>query len=144
MDYPVGIRTAPRNQENMNDDHPGLTVLDLLREADCEAVIFDMDGVLADTEEFHLEAWIQLVETHSLENPGSGDIHKNVSDGMLKLIRGTFGQANDAIIPLLWKKAERAPGQPSKAAALKKRSATGTAPGTGSARCRASKTSCVC
>ena len=110
MDYPVGIRTTPRNQEDMTDDHPGLTVLDLLREAHCEAVIFDMDGVLADTEEFHLEAWIQLVETHSLENPDSGDTHKNVSDGMLKLIRGTFGQANDAIIPLLWKKAGRSPG----------------------------------
>ena len=90
----------------MADDHPGLTA----READCEAVIFDMDGVLADTEEFHLEAWIQLVETHSLENPDSGDTLKSVLDGMLKLIRETFGQANDTIIPLLWEKAGRSPG----------------------------------
>ena len=120
MDYPVGIRTTPRNQENMKADHPGLTAREFLREADCEAVIFDMDGVLADTEEFHLEAWIQLVETHSLESPDSGDTHKNVSEGMLKLIRETFGQANDAIIPLLWEKAGRSPGAALESLSLEK------------------------
>jgi len=94
----------------MTEAYSIIPARDFLRLADCQAVIFDMDGVLADTEEFHLEAWIELVRNHSLETSGPEVKKEGVSDGMLELIRSTFGQSNDTIIPLLWKKAERSIG----------------------------------
>ena len=95
---------------NITEAYSIIPARDFLRLADCQAVIFDMDGVLADTEEFHLEAWIELVRSHSLEASGPETKEEGVSDGMLELIRNTFGQSNDTIIPLLWKKAERSIG----------------------------------
>ena len=89
----------------MNGKYSELPALELLRSTDCRAIVFDMDGVLADTEEFHLEAWIRLVANHDLEAGG-----RKPSEGMLELIRETFGQSNDTIIPLLWGKAGRNPG----------------------------------
>ena len=94
----------------MTEAYSTIPARELLRLADCQAVIFDMDGVLADTEEFHLAAWIELVKNHSLETSGPEVKKESVSDGMLKLIRSTFGQSNDTIIPLLWKKADRSIG----------------------------------
>ena len=94
----------------MTEAYSTIPAREFLRLADCQAVIFDMDGVLADTEEFHLEAWIELVRNHSLETSGPEVKKEGVSDGMLELIRSTFGQSNDTIIPLLWKKAERSIG----------------------------------
>ena len=89
----------------MNGKYSELPALEFLRSTDCRAIVFDMDGVLADTEEFHLEAWIRLVANHDLEAGG-----RKPSEGMLELIRETFGQSNDTIIPLLWGKAGRNPG----------------------------------
>ncbi len=94
----------------MTEAYSTIQAREFLRQADCQAVIFDMDGVLADTEEFHLAAWIKLVKNHSLETSGPEVKKESVSDGMLKLIRSTFGQSNDTIIPLLWKKADRSIG----------------------------------
>ena len=94
----------------MTEAYSIIPAREFLRLADCQAVIFDMDGVLADTEEFHLSAWIELVKTHSLETSCPEVKKGGVSDEMLRLIRSTFGQSNDTIIPLLWKKAERSIG----------------------------------
>jgi len=69
----------------------------LIDESHIDAVIFDMDGVLADTEGFHIEGWIGLAEAHGLAT----------DDSLLALARETFGQTNDTIIPLLWKHAGR-------------------------------------
>tara|TARA_B100001167_G_scaffold17835_1_gene9461 strand:- start:1362 stop:2087 length:726 start_codon:yes stop_codon:yes gene_type:complete len=94
----------------MTEAYSIIPAREFLRLADCQAVIFDMDGVLADTEEFHLSAWIELVKTHSLETSCPEVKRGGVSDEMLRLIRSTFGQSNDTIIPLLWKKAGRSIG----------------------------------
>ena len=99
----------------MSEIESQIQALDFLRNTDCRAVVFDMDGVLADTEEFHLEAWGRLVEAHGLE-----DGEQRLSEEMLELIRSTFGQANDTIIPLLWEKAGRSPGDALAALSLEK------------------------
>ena len=99
----------------MSELESQIQALDFLRNTDCRAVVFDMDGVLADTEEFHLEAWGRLVEAHGLE-----DGEQRLSEEMLELIRSTFGQANDTIIPLLWEKAGRSPGDALAALSLEK------------------------
>ena len=99
----------------MSEKEIRMQALDFLRSIDCRAVVFDMDGVLADTEEFHLEAWIQLVEAHRLETG-----KEELSEGMLNLVRDTFGQANDTIIPMLWEKAGRSPGAELAALSLEK------------------------
>ncbi len=99
----------------MSEIESEMKALDFLKSTGCRAVIFDMDGVLADTEEFHLEAWIRLVEAHGLE---TGD--QVPSEEMLELIRSTFGQANDTIIPLLWEKAGRPIGDELAALSLEK------------------------
>ena len=99
----------------MSELESQIQALDFLRNTDCRAVVFDMDGVLADTEEFHLEAWGRLVEAHGLEDGEQG-----LSEEMLELIRSTFGQANDTIIPLLWEKAGRSPGDALAALSLEK------------------------
>src|SRR2546422_4774136 len=53
------------------------------------AVIFDMDGVLADTEEYHLESWRRLLRRRfGLEPPAA-------------VIQSTFGQSNELILPTL-------------------------------------------
>ncbi len=62
---------------------------ELIRSAAARAVIFDMDGVLTDTEEFHLESWRLLLERR---------FGLAVS---AEMIRKTFGQSNETIIPLL-------------------------------------------
>src|SRR5262245_21767980 len=62
---------------------------ELLRSSGARGVIFDMDGVLADTDEFHLLSWQGLLEARfGLETPAG-------------LIRSTFGQSNERILPLL-------------------------------------------
>lgn len=55
------------------------------------AVIFDMDGVLADTRAFHERSWEILHRRHGDGDPPPREI----------LVR-TFGQTNDTIIPLLF------------------------------------------
>jgi len=63
---------------------------ELIRGAGAQAVIFDMDGVLADTEEFHQESWRILTERRfGVAAPP-------------ELISKTFGQTNENIIPLLY------------------------------------------
>ena len=99
----------------MSEKEIRMQALAFLKNTDCRAVVFDMDGVLADTEEFHLEAWIQLVKAHRLETG-----NEELSEGMLNLIRDTFGQANDTIIPMLWEKAGRSPGDELAALSLEK------------------------
>jgi len=69
---------------------PRISAGELLRETRSRAVVFDMDGVLADTERFHLDAWHRIV----LELTGR-EVPRD-------LVKGTFGQTNDAIIPILW------------------------------------------
>ena len=96
---------------DMTEAYSTIPARDLLRRVECQAVIFDMDGVLADTEEFHLEAWIELVRDHSLEAASEEATEQGISNGMLELIRTTFGQSNDTIIPLLWEKAGCAIGE---------------------------------
>jgi beta-phosphoglucomutase len=75
----------------MNSERPfrfaGAWAGDLFRHA--RAAIFDMDGVLADTERFHLESWVVLLrERFGLDVPP-------------EVIRRTFGQSNEKIFPLL-------------------------------------------
>ena len=53
------------------------------------AVIFDMDGVLADTEEYHLESWRSCLHSRYGLAPAQ------------EVIRRTFGQSNEQILPLL-------------------------------------------
>jgi beta-phosphoglucomutase len=66
-----------------------ISARELVRSSGIEGVIFDMDGVLADTEEFHLLSWQGLLaERFGLEAPPG-------------LIRSTFGQSNERILPLL-------------------------------------------
>ena len=66
-----------------------ISARELLRSSGARGVIFDMDGVLADTEEFHLLSWQGLLEARfGLETPAG-------------LIRSTFGQSNERILPLL-------------------------------------------
>lgn len=72
---------------------PRISAIELFRSSSAEAATFDMDGVLADTEKFHVQAWQKLLESHTGVAPP------------LALIRETFGQTNDVIIPLLWEKA---------------------------------------
>src|SRR5258706_536464 len=70
---------------------------ELIRLSGAQGVIFDMDGVLADTQEFHLESWRLLLERRfGLDSPA-------------ELIRSTFGQSNEKIIPLLVPHAVLAP-----------------------------------
>ena len=68
------------------------------------AAVFDMDGVLADTAAYHLEAWAALARAHALypaaRAPGTPGGHS-----ANELIHRTFGQTNDRIIPLLWRHA---------------------------------------
>lgn len=62
---------------------------DLLRLSRARAVIFDMDGVLADTEEYHLESWRSCLHSRYGLAPAP------------EVIRSTFGQSNEKILPLL-------------------------------------------
>jgi HAD superfamily hydrolase (TIGR01509 family) len=78
-----------------------LSARELLSSSRARAVIFDMDGVLADTAELHVEAWNALLDAHGLPPP------QGEPAGWLPLIRSTFGQSNDTIIPLLWRHAGR-------------------------------------
>ena len=63
--------------------------LDTLSARGIRALIFDMDGVLADTAAHHTEAWRRLCA--ELGRPSSDAI-----------IRETFGQTNDVIVPKLF------------------------------------------
>ncbi|MBN1441461.1 MAG: HAD family phosphatase [Planctomycetes bacterium] len=75
---------------------PRICASDLIEESCAQGVLFDMDGVLADTEACHVEAWVRLMDRH-----GAADVPAD-------LIRATFGQTNDTIIPRLYRYA----GQP--------------------------------
>jgi HAD superfamily hydrolase (TIGR01509 family) len=70
---------------------------ELIRLAGARGVIFDMDGVLSDTQEFHLESWRLLLERRFAFTPPAG------------LIRSSFGQSNEKIIPLLFPQATFTP-----------------------------------
>ncbi len=63
--------------------------------------IFDMDGVLADTEQFHLESWRLLLERRFARQTSP------------EVIRSTFGQSNEKILPIVVP-----PGTPLDAAAI--------------------------
>lgn len=76
---------------------PRISTRQLLGESGARAALFDMDGVLADTELFHLEGWRRLLKKHTGKDPSED------------LVKETFGQTNDAIIPKLWNAAGREP-----------------------------------
>lgn len=62
------------------------------------AVIFDMDGVLADTQAFHLESWVRLAAAHA--SPGTTGADET---SLREIAARTFGQTNDLILPVLWR-----------------------------------------
>jgi beta-phosphoglucomutase len=66
-----------------------ISAAELVRSAGARAVIFDMDGVLADTEEHHLESWRVLLSRRFGLLPAP------------EVIRATFGQSNERILPIL-------------------------------------------
>ena len=70
---------------------------ELIRLSGARGVIFDMDGVLSDTQEFHLESWRLLLERRFGFTPPAG------------LIRTSFGQSNEQIIPQLFPQATFTP-----------------------------------
>ena len=78
---------------------PRIAARELFRGGHTRGVLFDMDGVLADTEAFHLEAWQRLASEHDLRAVDGTDLNA--------VARRTFGQTNDVILPLLWKAAGR-------------------------------------
>lgn len=79
--------SSPRSTSFRSPRH---TARELLAACRARAVIFDMDGVLADTEAFHVEAWQVLMD------------EKLGQRAPTELVRRTFGQTNDLIIPRLW------------------------------------------
>jgi beta-phosphoglucomutase len=79
------------NPEPMGTRSATISAGELLRLSRSRAVIFDMDGVLADTEKFHVEAWIRLVEGQTGKSPATA------------VVRSTFGMTNDLILPVLWR-----------------------------------------
>src|SRR5262245_61656732 len=66
-----------------------MTNLDALAARGIRALIFDMDGVLADTAPHHTEAWRRLCAERG--HPAADAI-----------VRETFGQTNDVIVPRLF------------------------------------------
>ncbi|MFO0980906.1 MAG: HAD family phosphatase [Planctomycetota bacterium] len=64
--------------------------LDDLARRGITALLFDMDGVLADTSELHLQAWLLLAERVGLGSLAAASV------------RAMFGQVNDTIIPQLF------------------------------------------
>jgi HAD superfamily hydrolase (TIGR01509 family) len=67
---------------------PGTESLATLAARGIRALIFDMDGVLADTAPYHMEAWRRLC----------AELGHPISDA---IVRETFGQTNDVIVPKL-------------------------------------------
>jgi len=76
-------------RQTSRDEGDSVVWAEVERSLGLRAVIFDMDGVLADTHPLHEESWAIL--------------YRRYRDGPLPrdLIRETFGQTNDRIIPRL-------------------------------------------
>ncbi len=89
---------------------PRISAHELVCRNEIRAVVFDMDGVLADTEAFHLEGWERLAAAWELGPPGA----------LRDLARSTFGQTNDLIIPALWREVGRELDTPVEALSVEK------------------------
>lgn len=58
-----------------------------------ETIIFDIDGTLVDSNEFHVQAWREVFLRHGKDVPAEA-------------IRPQMGKGGDQLIPVFWSMAE--------------------------------------
>ncbi len=62
-----------------------------------KAVIFDMDGVIIDSEPLHMEAWRRLLEMHGIDT-GEVDFHDLVGKGEVECFKSYNMEGNSATL----------------------------------------------
>ena len=70
-------------------NEPTRTFDDFWQSTGCDAVIFDMDGTLVDTMDWHRKTWLQWAEKEGLQKSDE-DILKNVNGTIIEIVRRLF------------------------------------------------------